>query len=122
MRLTIAMHYIVIILARISSLKIVWIGSVVVGISFFFLDKSTILSFFIAILVIGITGISTGPSDALKVVPFVATCMAAFALPAWAMVWLLRNFASDRIVSILVVAWLACYMYLFMIGPELEGF
>ena len=85
----------------------IWIGCVVVVIAYFFLYQGTVLTYLISFFVIGPLGISGVPSEwlwlrVLGVLAVIAACVAPFALPACAVVWLLRIFVPDRIVSILV--------------------
>lgn len=106
----------------------IWTGCVIIGISYYFLKRGTILNYAIVFLVFEIIGQPTGRQDewvwldVLRVVAVTATGVAAFALPALAAVLLLRRFVPNRMISVLVAAWLACYMYLLMGGPIVEGF
>lgn len=111
-----------------SSWNMIWTGCVIIGISIYFIKRGTVLSYVIVFLVYGITGQPTGRQgewvwlDAARVVAVTGAGVAAFALPALAAVWLLRRFVPNRMISVLVAAWLACYMYLLMGGPIVEGF
>ena len=111
-----------------SSWNTIWTGCAVIGIAYFFVKRGTILNYVIVLLVFGITGQPTGRQDewvwldAARVMAVTVAGVAAFALPALATVTLVRRFVSDRVISVLVGAWLACYIYMLMVGPVVEGF
>ena len=102
-------------------LAVIFAGCIVVGIASFFLERPTVLNGLLALTVYTIVGQPTPivtPWMYVQMVVLVVACMMSFALPAYFSIWVFRRVVPSYVLLILVYAWLLCFLYLFMVGPE----
>ena len=94
-------------------------GCIVIGIAFFFVERPALLAVLIPIIVFSIVGQPLAmPWMIVQWVAVIVACMIAFALPAYSIVWMLKRVVPNHVLPVLVIAWLLCFLYLFMVGPE----
>lgn len=104
-----------------TPLALILAGCIVVGIAFFIVERPTVLNALLPLIVYTIFGqpmaIAT-PWMNLQFAALIVACMMAFALPAYSIVWMVRRVVPNHVLLILITAWLLCFLYLFMVGPE----
>ena len=92
----------------------------VIGIAFFFVERPTLLNVVLPMIVYSIIGQPiTMPWMMVQGVALVVACMMAFAGPAYVVVWMFRRIVPNYVVLILIASWFLCFLYLFMVGPEI---
>ena len=117
------------------------IGSavVLVGYCFYFvMPRVTVLNYSIFLFWYGILGsfiedetFSNVTSNALLaagldilvfVIPTALIAVCLFAIPAGAVAWLCNRIGLGRYATYLIAGWLACYMWLYSVGPRVAYF
>ena len=79
-------------------------GSFIADETFSNVTSNTLLAAGLAILVIAI--------------PMVLIAVCLFAIPAGAIAWLCNRIGLGRYATYLIAGWLACYMWLYSVGPR----
>lgn len=104
-----------------STLSVILAGCVIIGIARFFVEQPTVLNIVVPLIVYAIVGHSSAmPWLAVQAVTITLAFMMAFAIPAYILVWMFQPIVSNRKVQMLIAAWFLLFMYLFMVGPELD--
>ena len=102
-----------------TPLAVILAGCIVIGIAFFFVERPALLAVLIPIIVFSIVGQPLAmPWMIVQWVAVIVACMIAFALPAYSIAWMLKRVVPNNVLLVILTAWLLCFLYLFMVGPE----
>ena len=101
-------------------------GCAVVGAAYFFFEATTVLNMSIgAIVVLILVPSPIGDINVIgnlhvTAIVFTILSMFVFSLPALGIAWVCQRRIPDSVTSVLIIGWLAIFLFLFMFYPPAE--